>query len=205
LPIETAAGEPEIKRFLDRRLNASLTLVIVALILLSGVMVPAIFFLPYFFAVKTAVNFSYFCILEKLPYFNRILASEESKLGSTLYSPTSSRGEPDQPIPIDNVETFNQDLWADEPITESDPQPESEIELTDIRHQEPTLDELLEEIDLDTLQLRPARKICGRLGIQQKVNSKDAPLSWLRSQIKSRLSEKPSEVAPIIQEILEAA
>ncbi len=70
---------------------------------------------------------------------------------------------------------------------------------------EPTLEELLLDIDIDTLQLRPARKICSRLDIQQKVNGKDAPLSWLRSQIKSRLSEKPTEVAPIIQEVLEAA
>jgi hypothetical protein len=43
------------------------------------------------------------------------------------------------------------------------------------------------------------RSICGRLGIQQKVNGKDAFLSWLRSQIKSRLSEKPTEVESIIQ------
>ncbi len=108
--------------------------------------------------------------------------------------------------------TLVENLWDDQPITmasalgaEVDPKPEREIEMSDERYQEPTLEELLEGIDLDSLQLRPARKICGRLGIQQKVNGKDAPLSWLRSQIKSRLSEKPTEVAPIIQEILKAA
>jgi hypothetical protein len=135
-----------------------------------------------------------------------------------FYSPNSSSGqftalsETDQSSPIDEVENLTLDLWDDEPITiaealsiEFDPQPEHEIEMSDIRHQEQTLEELLEGIDLDTLQLRPARKICGRLGIQQKVNSKDAPLSWLRSQIKSRLSEEPTEVAPIIQEVLRAA
>lgn len=66
-------------------------------------------------------------------------------------------------------------------------------------------EELLKDIDLDTLQLRPARKICGRLGIQQKVNGKDAPLSWLRAQIKNRLSEKPQETVPVIEEILRAS
>jgi len=105
-----------------------------------------------------------------------------------------------------------ENLWDDQPITmasalaaEVDPQPELQIEMSDKRNPEPTLEERLEGIDLDSLQLRPARKICGRLGIQQKVNGKDAPLSWLRSQIKSRLSEKPIEVTPIIQEILSAA
>jgi hypothetical protein len=105
-----------------------------------------------------------------------------------------------------------ENLWDDQPITmasalgtEVDPEPEVELEMSDKRNPEPTLEELLEGIDLDSLQLRPVRKICGRLGIQQKVNGKDAPLSWLRSQIKSRLSEKPTEVGPIIQEVLKAA
>jgi len=89
--------------------------------------------------------------------------------------------------------------------SEFEPEPELESSTLESPNQEPTLEELLLGIDLDTLQLRPARKICSRLGIQQKVNSKDAPLSWLRSQIKNRLSEKPTEVAPIIQEVLEAA
>jgi hypothetical protein len=108
--------------------------------------------------------------------------------------------------------TLVENPWDDQPITlvealaaEVDQKPELEIEMLDERHQEPTLEERLEGIDLDSLQLRPARKICGRLGIQQKVNGKDAPLSWLRSQIKSRLSEKPTEVVPIIQEVLKAA
>ena len=70
---------------------------------------------------------------------------------------------------------------------------------------EPTIEELLQDIDLDTLQLRPARKICGKLGIQQKVNGKDAPLSWLRAQIKGRLTEKPQETAPVIMSVLKAS
>jgi hypothetical protein len=69
----------------------------------------------------------------------------------------------------------------------------------------PTLEQLLEDIDLDKLQLRPARKIAGKLNIQQKVNGKDQPLGFLRAQIKKRLSEQPQEVAPVIKEILRAS
>lgn len=70
---------------------------------------------------------------------------------------------------------------------------------------EPTIEELLQDIDLDTLQLRPARKICSKLGIQQKVNGKDAPLSWLRAQIKGHLTEKPQETAQVIMSVLKAS
>lgn len=45
----------------------------------------------------------------------------------------------------------------------------------------------LAEINLDTLQLRPARKMAKMLGIAQKVNGKDQPLLWLRVQIKAKL------------------
>jgi hypothetical protein len=69
----------------------------------------------------------------------------------------------------------------------------------------PTLEELLLGIDLDKLQLRPARKIASRLNIQQKVNGKDQPLGFLRAQIKKRLNEQPQEVAPVISEILRAS
>ena len=130
------------------------------------------------------------------------------------YSPKNSIPATTESVPLEATEAEDlvQDLWeSDEPITlaqalsaEFDPQPVVE-ETLESPNQEPTLEELLQDIDLDTLQLRPARKICSRLGIQQKVNGKDAPLSWLRSQIKSRLSEQPTEVAPIIQEVLEAA
>jgi len=106
------------------------------------------------------------------------------------------------PLEPTEAEDLVQDLWeAEESITLA----QALSAEFDPANQEPTLEELLCEIDIDSLQLRPARKICSRLGIQQKVNGKDAPLSWLRSQIKSRLSEKPTEVAPIIQEVLEAA
>lgn len=127
---------------------------------------------------------------------------------TSVESPPSAPPQPEEVAELGIVE----DLWDDQPITiaeapgaEIDPEPELASFTLESRNLEPTLEELVLGADLDTLQLRPARKICGRLGIQQKVNGKDAPLSWLRSQIKSRLSEKPIEVAPIIQEILKAA
>jgi len=102
--------------------------------------------------------------------------------------------------------------WNDQPITiaealgvKVDPEAELSSSMPESSSPGPTLEELLLGLDLDTLQLRPARKICGRIGIQQKVNGKDAPLSWLRAQIKALLSEKSTEVAPVIQEVLKAS
>ena len=120
---------------------------------------------------------------------------------TSIESPLPAQPQPEEVAELGIVE----DLWDDQPITiaeapgaEVDLEPELSSSTLESRNLEPTLEELLLGTDLDTLQLRPARKICGRLGIQQKVNGKDAPLSWLRLQIKSRLSEKPIEVAPII-------
>jgi len=104
-------------------------------------------------------------------------------------------------------------LFVDQPITIAqalssglDPEPEVEINTPQSRqHHAPTLEELLLGIDLDTMPLRPARKIAGKLGIAQKVNGKDAPLAWLRAQIKNRLSEKPIETAPIILAVMTVA
>ncbi len=54
-------------------------------------------------------------------------------------------------------------------------------------------------------KLSLTRKIAGKPGIAQKVNGKDAPLAWLRAQIKNRLSEKPIETAPIILAVMTVA
>ncbi len=97
-------------------------------------------------------------------------------------------------VPIASKEP--EQVLLEEP-TKVEDAPESQIS--------PTLEQLLEGIDLDKLQLRPARKIASRLNIQQKVNGKDQPLGFLRAQIKKRLSEQPQEVAPVIQEILIAS
>ncbi len=142
-----------------------------------------------------------------------------------FFSPSKSQqAEPTASIPSEKVmasptsemlvrQASACEAWSSEPPStiaealsgEFEPEPEQESSTLEPPNQEPTLEELFLGIDLDTLQLRPARKICGRLGIQQKVNSKDAPLSWLRAQIKAKLSEKPTEVAPVIQEVLQAS
>jgi hypothetical protein len=60
---------------------------------------------------------------------------------------------------------------------------------------EPTLDELLAGLDINNLQLRPARKLAKLLNIPQKLNSKDKPLGFLRAQIKAKL-QQPQELPP---------
>jgi hypothetical protein len=104
-------------------------------------------------------------------------------------------------------------LFVDQPITiaqalssDLDPEPEVGIYTPQSRqHHAPILEELLEGIDLDTMPLRPARKIAGKLGIAQKVKGKDASLAWLRAQIKNRLSDLPQQTAPIILEVMTVA
>lgn len=48
---------------------------------------------------------------------------------------------------------------------------------------------LLSDIDIDKLQLRPARKIAKVLNIAQKINGRDQTLSFLRNQIKVKLQQ----------------
>lgn len=54
---------------------------------------------------------------------------------------------------------------------------------------EPKLDQLLSHIDIDKLQLRPARKLAKALNIAQKINGRDQTLSFLRNQIKVKLQQ----------------
>ena len=63
----------------------------------------------------------------------------------------------------------------------------------------------LQGIDIEKLQLRPARKIAEALNIAQKVHGKDAPVSWLRSQIKAQLKDQPVQTAEVISLILQHA
>lgn len=68
-----------------------------------------------------------------------------------------------------------------------------------------SLEEVLQGVDIDTLQLRPARKIAKALSIAQKVNGRDQPLSWLRAQIKARLQqpqEVPAEALKAVRDLL---
>lgn len=100
-----------------------------------------------------------------------------------------------------------------EPDTEADPDKEPEPDTkaesdTEAEAQSDTDDSLtalLAGIEIEKLKLRVARKIASRLGIRQKVNGKDQPLAWLRSQIKKRLEEEPQSVSPVIYEVLSVA
>lgn len=65
----------------------------------------------------------------------------------------------------------------------------------------PLLEEILLDIDIEHLQLRPARKIAKALNIAQKVNGRDQPLSFLRAQIKAKL-QQPQEVLAEALEVL---
>lgn len=127
---------------------------------------------------------------------------------SCFFYPVPSAASPSPVVVKDDVTELNEGLALSEAEgedyvspPETVPSPtESLVTATDN-----PLEERLAGIDLDTLQLRPARRIAKRLGIKQKVNGKDQPLSWLRGQIKKRLSECPEAVAPVIQEVLRAA
>lgn len=69
----------------------------------------------------------------------------------------------------------------------------------------PTVEELLDGVEVNRITLRKARKIASRLGIRQKVNKKDQPKAWLLAQIKKRLEEKPQETARAIVAVCKAA
>lgn len=68
------------------------------------------------------------------------------------------------------------------------------------------LEELLVGIDIDKLQMRPARKLAKLLGIPQKINGKDQKLAFLRGQIKSKLQEtrslQPEVIAAVREELI---
>lgn len=70
---------------------------------------------------------------------------------------------------------------------------------------EPKLDQLLSHINIDKLQLRPARKIAKALNIAQKINGRDQTLSFLRNQIKVKLQQSEVlsvEIVEVVREVL---
>ena len=71
--------------------------------------------------------------------------------------------------------------------------------------QKPTVEELLDGVEVEKITLRKARKIASRLGIRQKVNSKDQPKSWLVAQIAKRLETQPIATAAVIKEVYKIA
>ena len=70
---------------------------------------------------------------------------------------------------------------------------------------EPKLVKFLSHIDIDKLQLRPARKIAKVLNIAQKINGRDQTLSFLRNQIKVKLQQLETlsvETVEVLREVL---
>lgn len=96
---------------------------------------------------------------------------------------------------------------------EFDPSPEPELEeiscasidadIASPPAEEPT-PEPIPSVDVSKLPLREARKVAKQLGIKQKVNGKDAPVSWLRAQIQQKLAEDAS-IAAVVADCLRAA
>ena len=60
-------------------------------------------------------------------------------------------------------------------------------------------DNLLEEIDLNKMKLRQARKVAKVLGIAQKVKGRDLTLVLLLSQIKLKLQQVESETVQVVK------
>lgn len=54
-------------------------------------------------------------------------------------------------------------------------------------------------IEIERLKLREARKICKELNIQQKVNGKDVPLSWMKVQIYEAMSRRSTELSALTE------
>lgn len=71
--------------------------------------------------------------------------------------------------------------------------------------QKPTVEELLDGVEIDKITLRKARKIASALGIKQKVNGRDHKKAFLVAQIAKKLRANPEMVAPIIVEKVSAA
>lgn len=67
------------------------------------------------------------------------------------------------------------------------------------------LNQLSSGINIDKLQLRPARKLAKALNIAQKINGRDQTLSFLRNQIKVKLQQLealPVETVEVLREVL---
>ncbi len=71
--------------------------------------------------------------------------------------------------------------------------------------EKPTIEELLEGIEIKDITLRKARKIASVLKIKQTVNRQSQSKALLLKQIEKKLKANPIEVAPIIVEKVNAA
>ena len=105
--------------------------------------------------------------------------------------------EDDRVTTVEPIESQLKDiLWDNtEEVTET---------VTEVQ-EKPTVEELLDGIEVEKITLRKARKIASRLGIRQKVNGKDQPKAWLVAQIAKRLENQPEATAAVIKEVYKIA
>ncbi len=80
-----------------------------------------------------------------------------------------------------------------------------EVTGTVMEVKKPTVEELLEGVEIEKITLRKARKIASALGIRQKVNGRDHKKAFLVAQIAKKLRANPEIVAPIIVDRVRAA
>ena len=158
---------------------------------INDILLPPFLFIVFFCAVSVFLSVPERQPLTTQSEVTRADSQQATKQPQALAPPTpfplpASQQQSNQPVPL-SQEMSN----LNESPVES---PQSSV---------PSLEELLEGIDLDKLPLRKARKIASRLGIKQKVNQRAQPLSWLRAQIKKRLTEssQPQAVARVIREL----
>jgi hypothetical protein len=121
---------------------------------------------------------------------------------------------------------FSVGCWFVSPLSSSAPvfvsEPETEVSeaLTEIEKEnkkqgsvyvasvESSVEVQSTSLDVDSLSLRELRQVIRALNeglakndpqrIRQKVNKKDAPLDWLKSQVKTRLKEEPHQLENVL-------
>ncbi|MDF5728850.1 MAG: hypothetical protein PUP92_12695 [Rhizonema sp. PD38] len=121
-------------------------------------------------------------------------------------SPTlSSLASPAQTYHIESTPVIATLEWLTETISPTEDENEQQPNVIEMAHSKNASLPIPETIDIEKLQLRPARKIAKALNIAQKVRGKDAPVSWLRSQIKAQLKEQPTHTAKVISSVLQKA
>ena len=158
---------------------------------INDILLPPFLFIVFFCAASVFLSVPKRQPLTTQSEATRADSQQATKQPQALAPPTpfplpASQQQSNQPVPL------SQEMSA---LNESPVEcPQSSV---------PSLEELLDGIDLDKLPLRKARKIASRLGLKQKLNQRDKPLSWLRAQIKKRLTEssQPQAVASVIREL----
>ncbi len=157
---------------------------------INDILLPPFLFIVFFCAVSVFLS-----VPERQPLTTQ---SEATRADSQQATKQPQALAPPTPFPLPASQQSNQPVPLSQEMSNLN---ESPVECP--QSSVPSLEELLDGIDLDKLPLRKARKIASRLGIKQKLNQRDKPLSWLRAQIKKRLTEssQPQDVASVIREL----